>query len=279
MTTENTSAATTRTVRDEIEIAAPVEAVWRALTDADELTNWFPLEARVTPGAGGEIWLRWDDLATWPQKIQLWEPNKHLRTTYSKPVSLDPERPPTPAEIAIDFYLEARGGGTVLRVVHSGFGADASWDDEYHGVRLGWRYELNSLRLYLEKHPGVARKVAWAKTAINVATEEAWQTMMGPAGLLAEGSLAGLRPDEPYSFRAATGQVFRGVVRTLSPPYEFSGTVGNLGDSLLRVAVEHVSSEPVALLWLATYALSQVQVDELQTAFEGLLEELYGGSR
>jgi uncharacterized protein YndB with AHSA1/START domain len=267
--TEARTPTGTRTVRDEIEIAAPVEAVWRALTDAEELVHWFPLEARVTPGAGGEIWLRWEELATWDQRIQLWEPNKHLRTTYVKEIGQ------VPVEIAIDFHLEARAGGTVLRVVHSGFGAEASWDSEYHGVRLGWRYELNSLRLYLEKHPGVARRVAWAKTAIRVSTEEAWQTLMGPEGILSEGSLAGLGPDEPYSFRTATGQIFRGVVRTLSPPYEFSGTVENLGDSLLRIAVEHVAADPIALLWLATYGMSQVKVDELQAAFQGLIERLF----
>jgi uncharacterized protein YndB with AHSA1/START domain len=238
------SQAATRTVQDEIEIAAPVEAVWRALTEADELTNWFSLEAKVTPGAGGTIWLRWDELVTWPQKIHLWEPNRHLRTTYEKPFSpeIDPSAGPT--EIVIDFHLEARAGGTVLRVVHSGFGADASWDKEYDGVRLGWRYELQSLQLYLEKHPGVARKVARAKTALTVAADEAWQLVMGPEGMLAEGSLSGLEPGDRYSFRTAAGQ--------------------------------HSTAAPVALLWLATYGLSQVKVDETQRKFGELLAKLYG---
>jgi uncharacterized protein YndB with AHSA1/START domain len=34
----------------QIEIAAPIEEVWSALTDSRKLANWFPLEARVTPG-------------------------------------------------------------------------------------------------------------------------------------------------------------------------------------------------------------------------------------
>ena len=46
----------TRTIEKELEIDAPIEAVWKALTDAEELTNWFPLEARVKPGVGGSIW-------------------------------------------------------------------------------------------------------------------------------------------------------------------------------------------------------------------------------
>ncbi len=36
----------------EIEINAPAEEVWNALTDPKELEKWFPLEARVTPPTG-----------------------------------------------------------------------------------------------------------------------------------------------------------------------------------------------------------------------------------
>jgi uncharacterized protein YndB with AHSA1/START domain len=43
----------------EIEVAAPVEAVSKALTDAAELSRWFPLEAEVKPGVGGTIRLSW----------------------------------------------------------------------------------------------------------------------------------------------------------------------------------------------------------------------------
>lgn len=40
--------------------------VWRALTEAEELTRWFPLQARVTPGEGGEIWMSWNGHADRP---------------------------------------------------------------------------------------------------------------------------------------------------------------------------------------------------------------------
>ena len=42
-----------RAVEKVIELNAPIEAVWKALTDGQELARWFPLEARVTPGKGG----------------------------------------------------------------------------------------------------------------------------------------------------------------------------------------------------------------------------------
>jgi uncharacterized protein YndB with AHSA1/START domain len=46
-------------IEKEIEINAPIEQVWKALTEGDGLKNWFPLEARVTPGVGGKIFLSW----------------------------------------------------------------------------------------------------------------------------------------------------------------------------------------------------------------------------
>ena len=50
---------TTRDVTREISIAAPVDAVWKALTDAEELVRWFPPVATVQPGPGGRLRREW----------------------------------------------------------------------------------------------------------------------------------------------------------------------------------------------------------------------------
>ena len=49
----------TRTQQHEIVIDAPLEAVWKAITDAEELTRWFVEEASVEPGVGGTIASSW----------------------------------------------------------------------------------------------------------------------------------------------------------------------------------------------------------------------------
>jgi uncharacterized protein YndB with AHSA1/START domain len=46
-----------RRTEREVEINRPIENVWKALTDANELARWFPLAARVTPGLGGKIFV------------------------------------------------------------------------------------------------------------------------------------------------------------------------------------------------------------------------------
>src|SRR5512134_2687305 len=111
---------TSRSLQRHVTIAAAPAAVWSALTEAEELTRWFPLEARVEPGVGGAIFVRWDDADQGESRITIWEPERHLGTVgWAGDLR----------EIVTDYYLEAADGGTRLRVVNSGFGRGADWDE------------------------------------------------------------------------------------------------------------------------------------------------------
>ena len=125
-----------------IEVAVSPDAVWQALTDPQDLVRWFPLEAEITPGAGGRWMISWEGQWPWATEIEIWEPNRHLRLLDRNARPYDAEGKTQlavePMPIAIDWYLEARGGSTRLRLVHSGFGRGAGWDDEFEGVSLGW---------------------------------------------------------------------------------------------------------------------------------------------
>jgi uncharacterized protein YndB with AHSA1/START domain len=48
-------------VTREVELDAPREEVWEALTDADELAEWFANDVELDPEPGGEGVFRWDD--------------------------------------------------------------------------------------------------------------------------------------------------------------------------------------------------------------------------
>ena len=71
-----------RSSETEIEIDAPIEEVWQALTEGDELSNWFPLEAKVKPGVGGSVWASWGPGVEFVTPIAVWEENKHLKLIY-----------------------------------------------------------------------------------------------------------------------------------------------------------------------------------------------------
>ena len=62
-----------------IDIAAPREAVWRAIADDVELCRWFAPEARIDARVGGEVTWRWKEHHTWVQRVEICEPGKRLQ--------------------------------------------------------------------------------------------------------------------------------------------------------------------------------------------------------
>ncbi|MBK8268550.1 MAG: SRPBCC domain-containing protein [Planctomycetes bacterium] len=106
-----------RSIENSVLILAPADVVWKALTDAHELTQWFPLEARVKPGEGGTIWMSWKNEYQFDTPIAIWKPEKHLRLIYLEPTSAAlPGHPGTsfeiPHQVAVDYFLETKSGET-----------------------------------------------------------------------------------------------------------------------------------------------------------------------
>lgn len=260
----------TRSVEMKIEIEAPPDEVWKALTEADELTRWFPLNAETTPGEGGKILLDWGEGLGGTNKISVWKPNQHLQTTFMEPAeTMMEEIGGTKAELlaseeakamVMDYHLEGAGGRTVLRLVHSGISADDRWDDEYDGYRRGWAFQLRSLRTYLERHKGRNRAATWIRQPVSCSFQEAWDRLVGPEGLLAEGSLDSPSEGDRYSVTTVHGDRLQGTVQCYDPPGQFSGTIENRKDSLLLVATENCGG-PQASVWISSWRHSQEEVD------------------
>ena len=93
-------------------------------------------------------------------------------------------------QLAMEFTLETHAGQTKLRIVHSGFGDGASWDDELESVSAGWQFELRGLRHYLEHHKGRDRQHAAAHHVTSLTTDEVWRRLLSPAAfVVTDGSL------------------------------------------------------------------------------------------
>jgi hypothetical protein len=121
----------------------------------------------------------------------------------------------------------------VLRLVHSGFGADADWDDEYQGVENGWTFELRSLRHYLERHPGRKRHLAFLQFQTERPPHELMPRLLGPDAFLAGGSIAGRAEGNPYDMRTVIGEDLGGTV-LVNRPDHFAGVVCSLDDGIFR---------------------------------------------
>jgi uncharacterized protein YndB with AHSA1/START domain len=174
-----------RSNENEIEIDAPPADVWRALTEGEELARWFAVTAEVEPGEGGSWKVSWDESPVAEYgRIEAWEPGRHLRVVGEANRG---------ARLVSDFELIALDGGTrtLLRVVASGFGSDASWDDEFEGTKNGWAVFVRNLRHYLEQHRGqrcTTRGFPFVGLALRKA--EAFDRVFGAGGVLPIG--------EPY---------------------------------------------------------------------------------
>ncbi len=291
MAVRRTRVAGRRNIEASIEIEAPVEAVWKALTDAEELTRWLPLQARVTPNAGGSIWLSWGPPYEGEARIEVWEPNRRLRTADQGFGNSDVAGAPRqtaeagsgpgdgrsgPAQASLEYQLEERPGKTALHLVHSGFGRDNDWDEEFDSFRRGWQHELRSLRHYLETHRGTPRRAIWPRVPLpaGCSVMQAWERLMSRDGLLRSGSIAGLREGTRYEIKTAAGDELRGAVVINQPP-DFTGTVENLNAALLRVRIEASHGIREAGLRLSTYGLPASQLEAIETGWMEMLRKLF----
>jgi uncharacterized protein YndB with AHSA1/START domain len=239
-----------------VEIEAGADAVWRAVSDAEELKKWFP------PGVGGAIWLSWGEGSDWESPIEIWQPGKHLRTVDTTPVEGS-----APIRVAVDYLIEATGGTTVLRLVHSGFAA-STWDEELDTMGAGWMTFVLNLKHYLERHPGEPRTVAYARhQPVDLARTEVYGRTLRAMGVDADS----LRIGGSFRARTRNGDEFRGVVKAFTPPINVTATVENWNDGFLMIEIEPGRERCRPAIWLSLYGEAGKQAPAVQKRLRDLL--------
>lgn len=238
-----------RTAEGSVQVQASPERVWRALTEAAELERWFPLGARVEPGEGGTIWMSWGNEFEAPSAIVAWEPPRHLGTSWAFSGG--------PAQVT-DYRLEGRSGGTHLRVVTSGFPADAAWDDMVEGTRLGWQFELLSLKHYLERHEGEDRAATYIRRRVDLSREAAWDRLTGPAGV---------------ELDALCSRVL-----DHTPPWQFAGVAADPADGLIRLTIDPAHGDPHlrdVTVWVSAWGGAAAGMGAAARAWSRRLSDLF----
>ncbi len=258
----------TRSHEHELEIEASVQEVWKAITDAAELVNWFPLEAVVDPGAEGVITYSWGDELRNSCRVESWEKGAHLRTTW-----MGTEDQPSP--LFVDWHLEGERGRTKLRLVHSGFGSGPEWDEEYEGTRLGWSYELQSLKHYLERHLGKRRTAFWIQQPVELQPSEVWSRLTAPDGLIRSGGVDSLQVGSKVDLQLASGDRVQGPALLLAPPREMAFAAENLGDGLIRFGYEACGSGPSAMIWLSLWDAKDEVAAGLRDRLQAALQQTF----
>ena len=270
------SAKKGRSYEKTFEVSAPVEAVWKAITEGEELTRWFCQEASCEPGVGGKHQIDWGGGAKATGVVTIWEPGIHLRTESVRPEQGEPRLPDPGEPYALDWYLEHEGGTTRVRMVASGFGEGPKWDQEYDGTYYGWDLFHKTLAHYLEHHRGqpVGNVVIYAVLAVTPA--EAWSRLMGPEGLVAEGKLDDLRVGAPFRFVTSGGDVLEGVIRNYVPEKTFAAMVESLNKAILNIEMSSIPGRGHFLyLSLVTWGLPKAELDALGSRIKSIVYRLF----
>lgn len=139
------------TVRRTIRIAAPVEKVWSAVTDAEHISKWFGKAVFEGAGVGARGTLTFEGYGVVPLRIEALEEPRLVSYRWGN----DDANGTLPDEVddrstVFTFTLEPIAEGTQLTVVETGFEftSDPAANMESH--REGWDIELDKLVALLE---------------------------------------------------------------------------------------------------------------------------------
>lgn len=140
-------------IERDILIQAPLDAVWRIVTEPDQIAQWFSDKAEVDlrPGGSGSLTFERQGV-TAPFVVEAVEPPHRFAWRWSHPEGSVPREGNS---TLVEFLLSAEGDGTRLRIVESGIGALERTDAEKrefledHGG--GWTTCITSLGEYAPK--------------------------------------------------------------------------------------------------------------------------------
>jgi uncharacterized protein YndB with AHSA1/START domain len=147
-------------VPDQIEretvINAPVERVWKLITEAEHLGRWFgDAGAEIDLRPGGAMVLRWAEHGTSHGEVVRVEAPSRFAFRWAPFKDPAGEEPAEGNSTLVEFTLEADGDATRLRVVETGFASLAASDEQRAKNREsnteGWRFEIGELSEYAEK--------------------------------------------------------------------------------------------------------------------------------
>ena len=273
--TEATKSAATgagRHQRHEIEIAADAESVWKAVSEAEELTRWFVEDAEVEPGEGGKQKIDWGQGVAMEATHLIWRPGQHLRVGHPDGA----ERGGWDA-VVVDFEIEPGDEGrTKLRIVQSNLPQGEEWDGAYDGTEVGWRMFARSLKFYLERHAGEPRRTIHRYGNLELPRAEAWTHLTGAGLLASEGSLAETPEGGRFAVTAANGERLEGEVLLNVPERNFTMTIESdgYGDALLAFDLIPSKKGSYANFILGTFGLDSAAYEKLHAKWFPTLEKL-----
>ncbi|MFF1573414.1 SRPBCC domain-containing protein [Leifsonia sp. NPDC058292] len=135
-----------------IHIAAPVEKVWRAITEPAQISRWFGRAEFDGSGAGANGTLTWPDRRPVPVRIEAIDEPRTVSYRWSNDDASgsEPSEVDDATSTVFTFSLEPLDDGTRLTVVETGFDVTSDPAANLESHRQGWNAELDKLVALLE---------------------------------------------------------------------------------------------------------------------------------
>lgn len=126
-------------VEKTMHLTASPTRVWRAITEADEISAWFPETIQWEARLGSEGWFGWEKHGQYSVRIEAFEPPRFMAWRWAREAGKSLDETDT---TLVEWTLTPRDdGGTTLHVRESGFKTE-----EYRsGNDRGWDAELSEL--------------------------------------------------------------------------------------------------------------------------------------
>jgi len=137
-----------------IELNAPIERVWRALTDHTEFGQWFRVKLDTPFAVGkvthGRVTYPGYEHMKWSARVQELDPERRFSFTWC-PLEEDSDKADAPQTL-VEFVLEATDNGTRLTITESGFDSlpdDARRVDALRRNTQGWEAQVQNIAAYV----------------------------------------------------------------------------------------------------------------------------------
>ena len=131
-----------------VRVRAPIERVWRALTEAEQLAAWFAdRQTEIDLRPGGTASFRWMGEVTTPARVKVVERPHRFAFRWAAC-----DAPGAPWTLVTFTLAELDAQHTLVHVEESGFAAlpEMQGRRARHDNTAGWRQELDELVAHVE---------------------------------------------------------------------------------------------------------------------------------
>ena len=257
-----------RTLELHVDIDAPLEAAWKAITEGQGIANWFAPIAEVSgEGVGATVTAGWSADMMMSHTVVAWEPLKHLRLVDESGWMGEG------TSLATDYHLSTENGKTRLRLVQSAFGASDGWDDLFDGIKTGWIYFLQNLRIYLERLQGRTRRMITERIQAEAPRLSFWRHLLSEAGGFVAGGTGAATVGDSLRLKLSGPGTVGAVVEMVVEGQGIGLRIPELDDALLFVELEGKKDRFHVGYWFSVY--DEAQAKALEAPAKGAFKRIH----